>query len=245
MDLERITNEHAMLEYLWGLEEGKRMHVFTFWWMCWSNRNKLRKGETPLAPAVVARRARSSVLEYMQVYLPKTKTVSPDKWKPPAEGVIKFNLDGSFIPGENYVSWGVVARTSEGVLVAARAGRQENAGDPFVAEAIAMSNAVALAADLGVVQPDFETDSQLLAEALDLRRVDSSPYAAIIEDTKFQLKMWFSRFVVTVCRRSANSVAHELAIVGRMYPANHYVEFESDVPAHVAVCASGDLPRHR
>ena len=83
-----------------------------------------------------------------------------------------------------------------------------------------MSNADALAADLGVVQPVFETDSQLLVEALDLRKADSSPYATVIEDTKFQLKMWFSKYVISVCRRSANSVAHELANLGRSCEPN-------------------------
>ena len=82
--------------------------------------------------------------------------------------MVKFNLDGSFAPDDHHVGWGVVARTSDGVLVAARAGRKEYISDPFRAEVIAMSNAVALAADLGVVQPVFETDSQLLVEALDL-----------------------------------------------------------------------------
>lgn len=56
----------------------------------------------------------------------------------------------------------------------------------------------------------FETD-QLLQEALDLTKVDSSPYAVIIEDIKLQLKMWFSKQNVVVCRHNTNSVAHELA----------------------------------
>lgn len=56
--------------------------------------------------------------------------------------------------------------------------------------------------------------------------------------------MWFSKHEISVCRRTANSVAHELASLGRLYALNHYMEWESDVPAHVAACAEGDLPRH-
>lgn len=93
----------------------------------------------------------------------------------------------------------------------------------FAAEVYAMSHEVALGADLGVLRVQFETDS-LLVEVLDLRKVDSSPYAAVIEDTKFQLKVWFSKHVVSVCRRSANTVAHELAKFGRLYHPNHCVE---------------------
>ncbi|KAE8798436.1 Elongation factor 1-alpha [Hordeum vulgare] len=245
INLEAITDVHAMMDYLWGLDECKRLHVLTFWWLWWSYRNKVRQGELPSTPAEVARRTRSSVLEYRQIYAPGTKKISADEWKPPGEGVVKFNLDGSFTPGDQHVGWGVAARTSDGDLVAARAGRQEYISDPFGAEVIAMANAVALAADLDVVQPVFETDSQLLMEALDLRKADSSPYAAVIEDTKFQLKMWFSKYELGVCRRTANSVAHELANVGRMYPVNHLLDFQSDVPAQVAACVSGDKPEHR
>ncbi|KAE8798774.1 Glutamyl-tRNA reductase 1, chloroplastic [Hordeum vulgare] len=245
INLEAITDVHAMMDYLWGLDECKRLHVLTFWWLWWSYRNKVRQGELPSTPAEVARRTRSSVLEYRQIYAPGTKKISADEWKPPGEGVVKFNLDGSFTPGDQHVGWGVAARTSDGDLVAARAGRQEYISDPFGAEVIAMANAVALVADLGVVQPVFETDSQLLMEALDLRKADSSPYADVIEDTKFQLKMWFSKYELRVCRRTANSVAHELANVGRMYPVNHLLDFQSDVPAQVAACVSGDKPEHR
>ena len=45
-----------------------------------------------------------------------------------------------------------------------------------------MSQAISTTAELGLVQVEFEIDSQLLAEALDLRKVDSSVYTAVIED---------------------------------------------------------------
>lgn len=107
-----------------------------------------------------------------------------------------------------------------------------------------MSHAIHTAADLGMVRVELETDSQLVAEALDLHKVDSSAYAAVIEDMKYQLKLWFSKFTIHVCRRNANSVAHELANVGRMCEPNHFMEWESDVPAHVGECVLGDLPKH-
>ena len=108
-----------------------------------------------------------------------------------------------------------------------------------------MSQAVSLAVDLGLTRVEFQTDSQLLLEALDMQKADSSAYAAVIEDTKYQLKLWFSYHVISVCRRAANTVAHELAAVGRPYDPNLYVEWEDDVPARVAECAMGDLPKHR
>ena len=88
-------------------------------------------------------------------------------------------------------------------------------------------------------------DSQLLMEALNINKVDSSAYAAVIEDTKYPLILWFSYYEINVCRRSANSVAHELASLGRMYEPNHYVQWEADAPALMAPCALGDSTQHR
>ncbi|EMS66654.1 hypothetical protein TRIUR3_23819 [Triticum urartu] len=84
-------------------------------------------------------------------------------------------------------------RDDAGEVMLARAGRKENIANPFVAEATAMSEAVSMAAEVGALRVIFETDSKLLSEALDFTKVDSSHYAAIIEDTKFQLKMWMSK----------------------------------------------------
>ena len=42
----------------------------------------------------------------------------------------------------------------------------------------------------------------------------------------------------------ANSVAHDLASLGRMLVPNHYLEWEANVPALVAACALGDSARH-
>src|ERR1041385_2018221 len=64
MELEQVTSVHEMMDYLWRLEVKKRMHILTLWWLWWSARNKLRKGELVVTPTVIARRTRSSVLEY-------------------------------------------------------------------------------------------------------------------------------------------------------------------------------------
>ena len=130
----------------------------------------------------------------------------------------------------------------DGSLAYARAGRQEHVKDAFAAEIIAMSHAVHIAVDLGIVRVELEMDSQLVADALDMQKVDSSAYAAVIEDIKYHLKLWFSKFAI-FCRRSANSVAHELANLGRGCDPNHFLEWESDVPTHMGACVLGDMPK--
>ena len=57
-------------------------------------------------------------------------------------------------------------------------------------------------------------------EALNINKVDSSAYAAVIEDTKYPLILWFSYYEINVCHRSANFVAHELASLDRMLEPN-------------------------
>ena len=70
--------------------------------------------------------------------------------------------------------------------------------DAFSAEVYALSHAVSLAADLGLTRVEFQVDSQLLAEGMNFMKADSSPYASVIEYTKYQLKMWFVEHVITV-----------------------------------------------
>lgn len=246
MELEHIEGVHAMLDYLWALDEKKRVHIVTLWWNWWNNRNKVREGKLPTPAASVARFTRSSSLEYLQYFHPKVKQVPMAKWNPPppVDDMLKVNLDGAFVPGNSFSGWGVVVRDGSGQIITAKAGRKEHVHDAFAAEVNAMVEAVATAADLDAIRVVFETDSQLLADALDLRKVDSSQFAAAIEDIKFQLKMWFSK-QFSVCRREANSVAHELAKIGRMCLPNNCIDWDSSVPPQVAVCASGDLPEHR
>ena len=193
----------------------------------------------------MVRRIRCNALEYEEVFTPKKKKRPPEKWNPPHTETVKFNLDGAFPPGCSMGGWGVIARDSSGQVLAARAGRQENIQDAFGAEVNALAAAVMTASELGAMRVAFETDSQLLAEAMNARAADSSPYASIIEDLKYQMKMWFSKVSIIACRRSANSAAHELAKIGRMCLPNNYMEWNSIVPPSVVVCVSGDMPGHR
>ena len=173
MELEKILSVHDMLDFLWGLTKNKRLHILTFWWLWWSNRNKLREGELPVATEEIARRARCCVLEYQQIFGLPLAMKNTGKWCPPRyNDMIKINMDGSFLPGETHAGWGVVARTAKGDIICAQAGQQENVQDAFAAEEHAMAHVVSLAADMVMIRVVFETDSQLLSEALDLGRVE-------------------------------------------------------------------------
>lgn len=113
----------------------------------------------PLVDGEVAPRTRSNVLEYMQIFGKTTDKTPPDRWRPLVESEYKINVDGSFVPGQLHVGWGIAVRTAEGNLVCASAGRQENISDAFAAEVVAMSHVINIAAHFGLVRVEFETDS--------------------------------------------------------------------------------------
>ncbi|XP_037482409.1 uncharacterized protein LOC119361172 [Triticum dicoccoides] len=104
--------------------------------------------------------------------------------------------------------------------------------DAFGAEVNALSAAITTATELGATRVVFETDSQLLADAMNVRIADPSQYAAIIEDLKLQLKMWFAKCSVIPCRRTAKSIAYELAQIGRMCLPSVCMEWNSISEAH-------------
>lgn len=75
LELEEISSVHEMLDYLWGLEETKCMHILTFWWHWWSSKNKLREGELSASALEVARRTRSNFLSICRYLLQCQKPV--------------------------------------------------------------------------------------------------------------------------------------------------------------------------
>ena len=103
-----------MLDKLWELHERKMMLIIIFWWHWWNNRNKIREGELPIATSEIVRRAKCDAMKYEEVYSPSGKNTTA-RWQTPAQGEIKFNLDGAFTPGGSIGGWGVVARDHEGM----------------------------------------------------------------------------------------------------------------------------------
>jgi ribonuclease HI len=104
----------------------------------------------------------------------------------------KIQYCGAYVDGQQKGGWGVVARTSEGEVVAARAGCFGAIHDAFTTELRGMEAAFDLAAELGVIKVVFEIDSLLLATALNRRKPDVSRQASVIEDLKIQCCRWFS-----------------------------------------------------
>ena len=42
------------------------------------------------------------MLEYQEIFMTPPKETNPERWRPPDRDMIKINLDGSFVPGEDF-----------------------------------------------------------------------------------------------------------------------------------------------
>ncbi|KAE8811703.1 Glutamyl-tRNA reductase 1, chloroplastic [Hordeum vulgare] len=169
-------------------------------------RRRIREGEPAAQVLEVVTRTRCDAMEYEQTLVPVAPKRTRERWQPPQDEFIKINLDGAFTSGNSFSGWGIAARDAHGHLLVARARRQEQVSDAFGAELHALAAAVTTATEIGAIRVTFETDSQLLAEAMDACRADASPYAAIIKDL---LSKYGSPTSVIACRRNVNTVAHE------------------------------------
>ena len=133
-------------------------------------------------------------------------------WVHLRQNIIKFNVDGAHVLGQQHGAWGVIARDSEGQIVAARAGHALNVYDAFAAELQALEKAIDLAAELGVVRMMVETEAQLVEQALNRHALDFSKEAQAIEDIKVQAELWFTSCEFLHCKLVANVPAHSSAI---------------------------------
>lgn len=111
MALECITSVHVMLDFLWGLDEKKCILILTFWWLWWSNRNRLKEGELADTAAEGARRSRSCALEYQQVFSPAASSPNKGILRPPPNDKIKLNVDGLHMSGETHAGWAWLRET--------------------------------------------------------------------------------------------------------------------------------------
>lgn len=74
------------------------------------------------------------------------------RWHPPPTDIIKFNVDGAYVPGQSIGACGIVARNSIGEVIAARAGQVTHVHDAFSVELRAVEMAIGVAAELGIVK---------------------------------------------------------------------------------------------
>ncbi|KAK8631452.1 hypothetical protein V6N13_028240 [Hibiscus sabdariffa] len=134
----------------------------------------------------------------------------PVKWSPPASGTIKFNFDSSFLSATKEAFFGVIARNSSGLIMAACIIPHSYVNDVFIAEAKACESAVTFALELGFRCVHVEGDSLTVIRKLSSAPTNKSIIQPIIGDIKAKLQL-FEKVTFSHVGRQGNAAAHALA----------------------------------
>jgi ribonuclease HI len=135
------------------------------------------------------------------------------QWMPPARGMLKLNVDGSYA-NDTTAGAGAVLRDHVGAVVFATCWQVEHCIDATEAELAAMELGIAQAM---TVTPDRIVLESDCAEAIALIKrgtPNTSKYAARVHEIREMV--WEREIQIAKIDRTANFVSHQLAYMGRI-----------------------------
>ena len=140
------------------------------------------------------------------------KTTSPDKvtWFSPMPSYLKCNVDCELFEDQGRIGMGMVLRDHPGGFLAAKANSAYGPMDALVAEALSCTAALQWLRINNYRNVLLETDSLLLASAVNNPTPYLSSIGLIIQDCKDLLRVILECWISFV-RRLANQAAHLLA----------------------------------
>jgi hypothetical protein len=128
-------------------------------------------------------------------------------------------------------AWGFFVRDHEGSMILVGAENLDNVHDVLCAEAHACLIAITAAANQGMMQIQFESDSMVLVKALKSPDYDLSAGGTLFREAKFLVDTQFISFNVNYVPHFCNVCAHELACCGllwtRINPMFGLIPFQS------------------
>ncbi|GAU49341.1 hypothetical protein TSUD_184240 [Trifolium subterraneum] len=145
------------------------------------------------------------------------------RWEKPALGWVKCNVDVAFLSGSGRTSVGVCFRDNSGQFMAGMTQWQQTVISPVEGEAWALLLAMKEARHRGLDRVQFESDSQVLIEAIHMKRRGNSDFLSIVHDI-LSIMSSFLNFEVKFVRRHANSVAHNLPRAANSWSSFHRFE---------------------
>lgn len=173
-------------------------------------------GRAFIPPNVLIQGALRSIKEFSLANAPvdvkpaTISTVHPLQWVSPLPGWLKVNWDASFQKIKGWMGFGVVVRDEEGRLVATLCKTLLGNLDPPVAKAWGALMAIRMCKELGFMNVHFDSDAQVVINAVNSWEVDWSKEGLLVADIKRELEgipQWRMRFV----RREGNRTAHVLS----------------------------------
>lgn len=111
------------------------------------------------------------------------------KWKQLPAGILKINIDGAVRESSKSGGWGFTIQNDQGALLAAGAGNLEHVANPLHAEALALQQAIIIAAQMGCQTVMFETDSMILKQAISSEEYDLSELGTLFREINFQMRV--------------------------------------------------------
>lgn len=87
-------------------------------------------------------------------------------WKPPINGVVKFNVDGSYNEDTNLFGTGIVLRNHTGARFGIKGSNGDGALNPEEVECIAVREALSWAKDMKLSRIQIEADVKLVVDTI-------------------------------------------------------------------------------
>ncbi|KAK4254136.1 hypothetical protein QN277_009559 [Acacia crassicarpa] len=186
-------------------------------WFIWKGRNDYVFSKVRLDPSMVIEKAQQALINYWTVWFPDndravSNTPTPAvKWVPPAEHVLKVNVDGSFKASTAFAAIGLVCRDHWGHMQWAFVDKVKSIS-AFMTKALALKRALMILQDLGNKNVLLESDNQTLVHCVENNQPSLCEWQArgIIDDITSVLKSE-SSFSVIYTPRQGNKAADWLA----------------------------------
>ncbi|KAL4303379.1 hypothetical protein GQ457_10G023210 [Hibiscus cannabinus] len=169
-----------------SLSEKSRRLLAMIYWVVWFARNKLVHEGYKSSIHETSSFIKAFVSEHDMICMVEehARPTIVSRWETPPSSVVKINFDSAFVRQDRYATSGVVARDSEGLVLAACVIPHSNVSDAFVAEALACKIAIQFAKDMGLLNVIIEGDSLTVVKKLNSSSHDRSIIAPIIVDIK-------------------------------------------------------------
>ncbi|XVF18343.1 hypothetical protein REPUB_Repub11eG0013500 [Reevesia pubescens] len=207
-------------------------------WSIWSLRNNILHGGQWQEPSTLVQRSIFLLEEYRKAtVVPKGGACNEPaqfQWSPPKEGIAKINFDGAVFQDMGSVGIGVAIRNHKGEVLALLAAKKQSYAEAFLAECIALREALLFALEIGFREVEVEGDSLLTICAVKNNAEDLENHSfagAIIEFIK-KLLPSFRSYKLKHVKRAGNEVANALAHYAKS--VNTFVVWLEDHPSFLS-----------
>nr|CAD1832798.1 unnamed protein product [Ananas comosus var. bracteatus] len=144
-------------------------------------------------------------------------------WRPPPDGWVKLNTDGSFVGRDSSGGAGFVARDSEGLFVFAGASNCPGV-NPLYSELWAIRAALTKAIEAGFPRVLLESDSSSAVHLLGggIKNANAPRGTKQLVQDCLALRCRFLEIIIQHTYREGNRVADRLAALGRRSGQDHF-----------------------